>query len=157
MKRRTFAAVCLALGLAACQSESNFVTVQTGRIARAEVVGTYDATLMRATLGSTVTDVLAAGGSVLLTLQTASLTTGRLVAPGLGPNGADLDVDLSGAWTFNPITGAVSLVLDNESFVGSITYSSSRTEDFFSIRLSGTDPGDESGGIPQIDLVLQRR
>ena len=157
MKRQIFAAMFLAFWLTGCQSEVNSIVLQTGRIVRDEVVGTYDATVMRATLGSAVTDVLAAGGSVVMTLETLSETSGRLIAPGLGAGGTDLDADLSGAWSFNPVTGVVTFALDDASFVGAIVYSSSRTEDFFSIRLSGTAPGDESMGVPTIDLVLHRR
>lgn len=157
MTGRVFTAAFVVLAMTGCQNESNFVTVQTGRVIRAEVVGTYDAIEMSATLGGATTDVLAAGGSLVLTLDVLVDTSGRLIAPGLGPGGGNLDQDLAGAWTFNPITGVVHLTLDEESFVGAITYESSRTADFLSIRLSGSAAGDESAGIPTIDLVLERR
>jgi hypothetical protein len=157
MTGRAFAAALVVLAMTGCQNESNFVTVQTGRVIRAEVVGTYDAIEMSATLGGATTDVLAAGGSLVLTLDVLVNTSGRLIAPGLGPDGGNLDQDLAGTWTFNPITGVVNLALDEESFVGAITYESSRTADFLSIRLSGSAAGDESDGIPTIDLVLERR
>jgi hypothetical protein len=49
--------------------------------------------------GGQVTDVLAQGGSLTITLLANGTTSGRLFAPGGGDNGQDLDANLAGSWT----------------------------------------------------------
>lgn len=49
-------------------------------------------------------DLLLLGASLTVVLNQDGTTTGRLLAPGLGENGADVDEDLAGTWTLEGST-----------------------------------------------------
>lgn len=62
-------------------------------------IGAYEATTFTATQGGTTTDVLAAGGSLTITLTPQGSTTGRLFIPDAVTGEGDFDSDLAGTWT----------------------------------------------------------
>jgi hypothetical protein len=49
-------------------------------------------------------DLLLLGASLTVVLNQDGTTSGRLVAPGMGENGADVDEDLAGTWTLQGST-----------------------------------------------------
>ncbi|MDH3734794.1 MAG: hypothetical protein OEU54_14800 [Gemmatimonadota bacterium] len=151
--------VCLAAVVAgsACQGSPPMETVRTGTILREELVGTFDATAFTMTVGENVTDLLAGGASFTITLEGSAQSSGRLVAPGIGIGGADVDADLDGAWTFEPVTRTVRFSQQAETFVGDAVFRPSRTEDFSSILLATSVAGDQFLGTPGLDVVLLRR
>ena len=61
--------------------------------------GAYAATTLTAVDATETIDVLADGGSLILTLHGNGTTTGRLFAPGAGEDGENLDEDLAGTWS----------------------------------------------------------
>jgi hypothetical protein len=59
-----------------------------------------------------------------MVLNPDATTTGRLLAPGLGPGGDDLDADLTGTWT---ITGnTVTFDHPTETFVSDVPFTAER-------------------------------
>jgi hypothetical protein len=87
------------LALLACGGEETpfSPTVET-------VAGTYHATTLTATQPTGSVDLLLGGGSLTLNLLDDGTTTGRLLVPGGGESGEDLDVDLPGTWTLTDST-----------------------------------------------------
>ncbi|MGZ8391318.1 MAG: hypothetical protein ACXWWK_00605 [Gemmatimonadales bacterium] len=63
------------------------------------VAGSYQATTLTATESGITTDLLLLGATLNVVLDQDGTTTGRLLAPGLGENGTDVDEDLAGTWT----------------------------------------------------------
>lgn len=68
------------------------------------VAGSYQATTLTATQGTSSVNLLLGGGSLTLNLHEDGTTAGRLFVPGGGEGGADLDVDLTGTWTLTDNT-----------------------------------------------------
>jgi len=95
MKRRL--SILVAVALATACSDSTAPTMES-------VAGTYTASTFTALEAGTTTDILAAGGSITLTLAIPGTTTGRVFVPGGGENGEDFDEDLSGTWTLQDST-----------------------------------------------------
>lgn len=65
------------------------------------VAGSYEATTLTGTESGITTDFLALGASLSLVLNLDGTTSGRLLAPGLGENGEDVDEDLTGTWALS--------------------------------------------------------
>lgn len=89
----------------------------------ANVTGAYTATTLTSTNGSVVTDQLAAGSSLTITLSADGTTTGRLFFPFTG-SGGSLDVSLAGTWTLNRNT--VEFTHTADSFLRDMTFTASR-------------------------------
>jgi len=153
--RRIAALVGLAAMLA-CQGGAPFETIRTGVIIREELVGTFEAISFGSTVDGAATDLLAAGGSLTLELSLSSMVSGRLVAPGIGEGGADLDEDMAGSWTFDPLTRVVRFTQSAETFVAVASFVPFRTEDFSTILLQA-DVGAGTPASPAIEVVLERR
>ena len=90
-------AVTLWLGLVSCGDDGFDPTVN-------EVAGTYQATTFTFDGGSGPTDLLAIGASVTITLAPDGTSSGRMLVPGVGEGGGDLDADLAGTWTLSGTT-----------------------------------------------------
>ena len=90
-------AVTLWLGLVSCGADGFSPTVEL-------VAGTYQATTFTFNGGSGTTDLLATGASVTITLASDGTTSGRMVVPGVGAGGGDLDADLAGTWALTGVT-----------------------------------------------------
>jgi hypothetical protein len=136
---RTFLATA-GLALLACGSEGTpfSPTVET-------VAGSYHATTFTATQGGIPLNLLLGGGSLTLTLHEDGTTTGRLLVPGGGEAGEDLDVDLAGTWT---LTGS-TVTFDQpnaDTFVRDMAFTAERN------RLSG----EENFGDFAISVVLTK-
>ena len=84
----------LAVLFAGCGDDSFSPTVEN-------VSGSYTATTFTVTSPVGTFDLLALGSSVSVTLAPNGTTTGRLVVPGGGEGGQDLDEDLTGTWTLS--------------------------------------------------------
>jgi len=143
--------------LAACQGSQVFETVGTGAVIREDLVGTFDATSFTMTIDGATTDLLAAGGSLTLTLSFAGDVSGRLVAPGAGEQGADLDEDMVGSWTFDSITHIVHFTQTTHTFVRLAVFVPSRTGDSETIHLTASYSGDGNADNPAFDVVLEQR
>jgi hypothetical protein len=85
----------------------------------ASVAGSYTATTFTVTETGGTTNVLAAGGSISLTLAAAGTTGGRLFVPGGGEGGGDFDEALTGTWTLQDST--VTLDHDADTFLRDMT------------------------------------
>jgi len=81
-----------------------------------DVAGSYTAT----TFTAATTDVLAAGGSIAVTLNANGTTTGLLFVPASVTGGAALSVDLAG--TFQLIGNRVRFDLNTASFVENVDF-----------------------------------
>jgi hypothetical protein len=136
----------LAAGLAllACGGEGTpfSPTVET-------VAGSYQATTLTATQGSTTVNLLQGGGSLTLNLLEDGTTTGRLFVPGAGETGGDLDVDLIGTWT---LTGS-TVTFDqpnSDTFVRDMSFTAERN------RIRGEETFTSTGGDFTISVVLTK-
>jgi hypothetical protein len=85
----------------------------------ASVAGSYTATTFTVTGTGGTTNVLAAGGSISLTLAAAGTTSGRLFVPGGGEGSGDFDEALTGTWTLQDST--VTLDHDADTFLRDMT------------------------------------
>ena len=84
------------------------------------VAGTYQATTLTATEGGITTDLLLLGATLSVVLNLDGTTSGRLLAPGLGENGEDIDQDLTGTWT---LTGSsVNFQLASDTFIADVPF-----------------------------------
>jgi hypothetical protein len=108
---RLWASVLAAALVAAC-SDSTVPTM-------ASVAGSYTATTFTVTESGGTTNILAAGGSISLTLAAAGTTSGTLFVPGGAEDGGDFDEDLTGTWTLQDST--VSLDHDADTFLRDMT------------------------------------
>lgn len=149
--------IIVAVLWSACSSSVAPVTVDppTGPVSREELIGSYDATVFSITTGGETTDLLAAGGSMTLTLEASGQYTGQVSAPGLGPNGTDVSEAPSGAWTYDVVTRTVRFPAGSGFLAAS--FRPSRAEDPFVILLTGTIPADGFAGTPSTDVVLTQR
>jgi hypothetical protein len=107
-------ALCLALTLGACGDDDEGFNPTVD-----DVAGSYTAT----TFTAGEVDLLALGASVTATLDADGTTTGRLLVPGVGQGGEDLDEDLTGTWTLTGSTvtfsqSASTFLTDVEFAVG---------------------------------------
>jgi hypothetical protein len=109
---RLWATVAAAVLLAAC-SDSTAPTMRS-------VAGSYSATSFTVTESGGTTNILAAGGSITLTLTAAGVTSGRLFVPGGAEDGGDFDEALTGTWTLQDST--VTLEHDADTFLRDMTF-----------------------------------
>lgn len=109
---RLWASVLAAVLVAAC-SDSTAPTM-------ASVAGSYAATTFTVTESGGTTNILAAGGSISLTLAAAGTTSGRLFVPGGAEGGGDFDEDLTGTWSLQDST--VTLDHDADTFLRDMTF-----------------------------------
>jgi hypothetical protein len=84
------------------------------------VAGSYSATSFTVTESGGTTNILAAGGSITLTLTAAGVTSGRLFVPGGAEDGGDFDEALTGTWTLQDST--VTLEHDADTFLRDMTF-----------------------------------
>jgi hypothetical protein len=164
MRRRrwSWAAVrSLALGVTAatfggCTSDSIIqVKRSTGRIDRSELVGAYVGATIVFVDGADTTDLSASGAFFNLTLGESSGVAGHLFIPGAGAGGADIDADMTGAWTFDLVGQIVRFVQQADTFVRESEWPASR--DAFAIELRGTSvPDGADPGTPGIEIVLRK-
>lgn len=111
-----YASRCMLAGLAlfACGEGTPFSpTVEN-------VAGSYQATTLTATESGITADLLLLGASLTVVLNQDGTTTGRLLAPGLGQNGADVDEDLAGTWTLEGST--VNFDQPGDTFVRDVPF-----------------------------------
>jgi hypothetical protein len=105
----------LAVLLAGCSGGTDLVDGTTFE------VGTYTATLFRITPdGGTITDVLAAGGSLHITFDRTGATSGTLIIPA-GITGAAVNASMAGTATITGLTVTFSQSAD--TFVRQATWS----------------------------------
>ena len=94
------AGLATAAMLAACGDDEILLNAPT----RQSVAGAYSASTFTTTAGGTtggsVTNVLAGGGSLQITLVASGTTTGRLVIP-TAVAGAAVDASMAGTWTLS--------------------------------------------------------
>lgn len=107
-KFRTLAVLIASLALGACGDSPSGSDSQ--KIRREQVAGNYrfskefGTTEFKTTQGGTVTDQLARGASLTISLATDGTTTGRLIVPGGNEDGGDLNADMAGTWTLDDDT-----------------------------------------------------
>jgi len=109
--------ILAAVGLLACGGDPFTASVDT-------VAGHYHASVLTITQGSTTSDLLQAGGSVDITLNADGTTSGRLLIPGGGETGQDLDVDLVGTWALTD--GQVSFTQEGDTFIRDVPFTAAR-------------------------------
>ena len=135
MQARTFARHAIALATlivlgatAACGSDD-----ATGPD-MADVAGSYDASVLTASVLGTSEDMLAAGASIHLVLSEGGTTSGHLFVPATEFSGEAVDEDLTGTWTLSGTTvhltqsadtflRDVALVVDGTQLIGDETIS----------------------------------
>ena len=103
--------------LAACENEE--ITEPTA-ITMASLAGTYTATTFTTTRDGSSTNVLADGATLRITLLPTGATTGLLMVPGAGENGAAFEADLAGTFTLSD--GVVSFTHAADTFVRDIDF-----------------------------------
>ncbi len=96
-----------------------------------QIAGSYAAETFNTTDGGVVTDQLALGASIQLTLGADNTTTGRLFVPDAEEGGGDLDMDLAGTWTLDQNDGSVAFEHASDTFLRDMTFA------YSSNRLSG--------------------
>ena len=90
------------------------------------VAGSYVATAFTATQSGVTTNLLNLGASLEIVLDGNGTTAGRLFAPGLGEEGEDIDVDLSGTWALQG--DAVTFEQPGDTFVRDVPFVASRNQ-----------------------------
>ena len=125
------------LSLSACADEET-VTLRTGLILRAEIVGDYVATTFTVTMDEVTEDLLVGGGELQMSLGSDAQSLGRLFVPGGGADGGDLDESMEGAWSFNPIGQTVVFVQGAETFVRDATFRAGRVDGGVELRTEHT-------------------
>ncbi len=85
------------------------------------VAGSYTAETFNTADGGVVTDQLALGASIQVTLAADHSTTGRLFVPNGDEGGGDLDMDLAGTWTLEGDSVEFEHVAD--TFLRDMTFS----------------------------------
>ena len=88
------------------------------------MAGSYHATLLTATENGITADLLLLGASLTVVLNQGGTTTGCLLAPGLGENGADVDEDLAGTWTLEGST--VTFDQSGDTFIRDAPFTAER-------------------------------
>jgi hypothetical protein len=111
------------------------------------VAGSYHATTLTATQGSSTVNVLLGGGSLTLNLDADGTTTGHLFVPGGGEAGEDLDLDLPGTWTLTDSTVTFTQP-DSDTFVRDISFTARPNQ------LVGEETFSDSGGDFTIRVTL---
>jgi len=113
---RRAAALCLALGLAACGDDDDGGFNPTVD----DVAGSYSATSFTLDPGSGPVDLLALGSTVTATLDDDGTTSGQLLVPGVVSGGEDIDESLEGTWSLSgttvTFTPSASTVLSDVDF-----------------------------------------
>ncbi len=92
-----------------------------------------------------VTDWLAAGASLVMTLSQDGTTSGRIFIPGADEDGGDFDEDLVGTWSLDD--GVVTLDQPADTFLRDMPFSYA----------NGVLTGEETFSDTTIRVVLQRR
>jgi hypothetical protein len=100
------------------------------------VSGPYTATTFTVTSAAGVTDLLAVGSTVTITLAADGTTSGRLFVPGGAEDGSDLDVDLVGAWTLTGSTVTFNQTAD--TFIRDAQFTAGRNSLSSEATLSGS-------------------
>jgi hypothetical protein len=153
--------MALATLTSSCIESSGIVVERsTGPIARGELAGFYAAVSMVSMDGAETTDLMAAGATLNLTLGENAALSGHLFIPGGAADGSDVDADMTGAWTFDPVSQIVRFVQQANTFVRDTDFEASR--DGFAIQLLGSagpeppPPGSPgTPGAPAIEVVLR--
>lgn len=109
------AALAFALAIAACGDDDEGFNPTTN-----DVAGSYTATTFTLTSGAAEVDLLGLGASVTATLDADGTTTGRLLVPGAGEGGGDLDEDLTGTWSLNGST--VTFSQSNSTLINDVDF-----------------------------------
>jgi hypothetical protein len=130
-------ALSLAIGLAACGDDDSFSpTVET-------VAGSYTATTFTLSSAVGTINLLGAGATVTIVLETDGSTTGRLFVPGGDDDGSDLDQSLEGTWTLTGDTVTFDQTAD--TFLPEVQFTATAN------RLTGE--GSVSGGTLRLVLT----
>lgn len=143
-------AALLVVGLTACDDDDGGTTTDPDPIARADVVGSYEATTFSATTNGVTTDLLADGAELTITLSADGRTTGRLLVPGGDEGGSDLDADLSGTWTFDDDAEEIEFDQAADTFIRDVVFLAQRAGG--TVRLRAED----TFGPTTIEVVLER-
>jgi hypothetical protein len=113
MKRVAMGLVALALAGGCSDTTAPAPTVD-------QVAGSYVATEFLVTAGGTVTDQLAAGSELTVTLVADGSATGRLFVPGGAEDGSHFDADLAGSWTLSGRVVTINTTAD--TFVRNLAF-----------------------------------
>lgn len=148
--------VMVTAAVGGCTSDSILqVERSTGRIDRPELVGNYVGARIIFVDGADTTDLRANGAFFNLTLAENSGVAGHLFIPAAGAGGADIDADMTGAWTFDLVGQIVRFAQQVDTFVRESDWPASR--DAFAIELHGTSVPDEAEpGTSGIEVVLRK-
>lgn len=87
------------------------------------VAGDYTATTFTLVQSGSTTDVLAAGGSLAITLTSAGTTSGRLLIPASLNDGVVFDESMEGTYTAS--NGSITFVQTSDTFIRDITFNQS--------------------------------
>lgn len=109
------AALMFVLAIAACGDDDEVFNPTVD-----DVAGSYTATTFTVTSGAGEVDLLGIGASVTATLDADGTTTGRLLVPGAGEGGGDLDEDLAGTWSLNGST--VTFSQSNSTLISDVDF-----------------------------------
>lgn len=112
---RSGAALMFVLAIAACGDDDEGFNPTVD-----DVAGSYTATTFTVTSGAGEVDLLGIGASVTATLDADGTTTGRLLVPGAGEGGGDLDEDLAGTWSLNGST--VTFSQSNSTLISDVDF-----------------------------------
>lgn len=142
-------------GLACSDQVEPVVTLPpSGPVERAELVGEYVAIVFNSVLAGETTDLLVQGASFDLTLEGSAQYSGRVMAPGLGDGGADVEDMLGGAWTYDIVTRRLLFPGAGSTFL-SRAFIPERSEDLETLYLSTSIPGGMNE--PTTVVVLERQ
>ena len=114
-RTRGGAALLFALAISACGDDDEGFSPTVD-----DVAGSYTATTFTVTRGAAAVDLLGMGASVPATLDPDGTTTGRLLVPGAGEGGGDLDEDLAGTWSLNGNT--VTFSQSNSTLISDVDF-----------------------------------
>ena len=114
-RTRGGAALLFVLAISACGDDDEGFSPTVD-----DVAGSYTATTFTVTSGAAEVDLLGIGASVTATLDPDGTTTGRLLVPGAGEGGGDLDEDLAGTWSLNGNT--VTFSQSNSTLISDVDF-----------------------------------
>ena len=119
-RRLALGSLLALLALGACGIDDDILPATVG-----DVAGSYRATRAvitesDASAGVTTHDVLYMGGRIEVELRADQTMEGRVLVPGAGDGGSDIDVDMHGTWELR--AGAVRVRPEADTFMTNVAF-----------------------------------